>query len=158
MACSPFFYLKDKIMNQIDVKIFISGVNPEYSSNDAAGLDIKANAEVEINPGETKLIPTGVRLSIPSGYYGQLCSRSGLGAKKGLVVAQGVGIIDSDYRGEVFVPIRNQGDKTHHFCINDKIAQLIFIPCPKVNLDYVFSISELENTDRGEGGFGSTGV
>lgn len=127
---------------------------PEYQTADSAGCDLKANEQVTIQPGEWRLVSTGLRLSIPRGYMGMVCPRSGLAAKHGLTVLNAPGIIDSDYRGEVKVVLINHSSQEYLVKIGDRIAQLILSPAPQAAFKVV---EELTDTDRGAGGFGSTG-
>jgi len=144
----------------VDYKILnplISSHIPNYASKGAAGLDLRACVEQSllIRPGETELIPTGISIFIKDPNYAALIlPRSGLGHKHGIVLGNLVGLIDSDYQGELLVSCWNRGDK--EFTINslDRIAQLVLVPVlqPSFNL-----VEEYENTERGESGFGSTG-
>ena len=130
---------------------------PTYASEGSAGLDLRAciNDSVVINPGETELIPTGISIFIKdSGYAGLILPRSGLGHKHGIVLGNLVGLIDSDYQGELFISTWNRG--TSSFTINslDRIAQLVIVPVSQATFNMV---SDYAKSDRGDGGFGSTG-
>ena len=129
---------------------------PTYGSEYAAGADMYAALDeaVTIEPGETKFIPTGLAFEIPEGYAGFVHARSGLASKRGLAPANKVGVIDADYRGEVMVALHNHGKEPQTVEAGERIAQMIIAPFVAVN--YVFS-DELDETVRGEGGFGSTG-
>ena len=129
---------------------------PTYGSEFAAGADMYAAIDeaVTIEPNETKLIPTGLAFEIPEGYAGFVYARSGLASKRGLAPANKVGVIDADYRGEVMVALHNHGTEAQTVEAGERIAQMIIAPFVTVN--YVFS-DELDDTVRGEGGFGSTG-
>ncbi len=129
---------------------------PTYGSEYAAGADMYAAIDeaVTIAPGETKLIPTGLAFEIPEGYAGFVHARSGLASKRGLAPANKVGVIDADYRGEVMVALHNHGKEPQTVEAGERVAQMIIAPFVAVN--YVFS-DELDDTLRGEGGFGSTG-
>ncbi len=129
---------------------------PTYGSEYAAGADMYAAIDeaVTIEPGETKFIPTGLAFEIPEGYAGFVHARSGLASKRGLAPANKVGVIDADYRGEVMVALHNHGKESQTIEAGERIAQMIIAPFVAVN--YVFS-DELDDTARGEGGFGSTG-
>ena len=129
---------------------------PTYGSEFAAGADMYAAIDeaVTIEPNETKLIPTGLAFEIPEGYAGFVYARSGLASKSGLAPAIKVGVIDADYRGEVMVALHNHGTEAQTVEAGERIAQMIIAPFVAVN--YVFS-DELDDTVRGEGGFGSTG-
>ncbi len=141
------------------VKIVNSGhqVLPAYATVDSAGMDIRANldAPIVLEPMERRLIPTGLRISIPAGYECQLRPRSGLALRHGVTVLNTPGTIDADYRGELFALLINLGSEP--FIVNDgeRIAQLVFSsyePCEWAEVDV------LDATERGEGGYGHTGV
>jgi len=130
---------------------------PTYASEGSAGLDLRAciNDPVAINPGKTELIPTGISIFIKDpGYAGLILPRSGLGHKHGIVLGNLVGLIDSDYQGELFISTWNRG--TSSFTINslDRIAQLVIVPVSQATFNMV---SDYAKSDRGDGGFGSTG-
>mgnify|MGYP003968792581 FL=1 len=130
---------------------------PTYASEGSAGLDLRAciNDPVVINPGKTELIPTGISIFIKDpGYAGLILPRSGLGHKHGIVLGNLVGLIDSDYQGELFISTWNRG--TSSFTINslDRIAQLVIVPVSQATFNMV---SDYTKSDRGDGGFGSTG-
>jgi dUTP pyrophosphatase len=130
---------------------------PTYASEGSAGLDLRAciNDPVVINPGKTELIPTGISIFIKNpGYAGLILPRSGLGHKHGIVLGNLVGLIDSDYQGELFISTWNRG--TSSFTINslDRIAQLVIVPVSQATFNLV---SDYAKSDRGDGGFGSTG-
>jgi dUTP pyrophosphatase len=128
---------------------------PEYATEWAAGMDLKANEACKLAPGERKGVATGIRLEIPPGHEGQVRPRSGLALKSGLTVANAPGTIDSDYRGEVKVILVNLGQEEVSIEMGDRIAQLIVAPVSRVEWDVTES---LQPTLRGEGGFGSTGI
>lgn len=144
----------------IDYKILnplIKDHIPTYASEGSAGLDLRAciNDPVVINPGKTELIPTGISIFIQDpGYAGLILPRSGLGHKHGIVLGNLVGLIDSDYQGELFISTWNRG--TTSFTINslDRIAQLVIVPVSQATFNLV---SDYSKSDRGDGGFGSTG-
>jgi len=144
----------------IDYKILnplIKEHTPTYASEGSAGLDLRAciNDSVVINPGKTELIPTGISIFIKDpGYAGLILPRSGLGHKHGIVLGNLVGLIDSDYQGELFISTWNRG--TSSFTINslDRIAQLVIVPVSQATFNLV---SDYAKSDRGDGGFGSTG-
>jgi dUTP pyrophosphatase len=137
-------------------KLTDSAKLPERGSEYAAGYDLFADVaeEVKIAPHETKMIGTGVAMEIPTGYFGGIFARSGLSAKEGLRPANCVGVVDSDYRGEVKVALHNDGEVERVITPAEKIAQLVVVPFLSVEFS---EVSELSDTDRGEGGFGSTG-
>ncbi|TVR69834.1 MAG: dUTP diphosphatase [Spirochaetaceae bacterium] len=130
---------------------------PHYASAGAAGADLRARLEgpVVLQPGERVMIGTGVRLEIPLGYEGQVRPRSGLAVRQGITVLNSPGTIDSDYRGEVRVPLINLGSEPVTIEPRMRIAQLVITPVPTI----VFvPETEISRTDRGDGGFGSTGL
>jgi len=144
----------------ISIKVLPHGEGlslPPYSTADAAGCDLMAAiAEpITIEPGQRKLVPTGLSMAIPVGYEGQIRSRSGLSLKQGLVVANGVGTIDADYRGEVGVILHNISDTAVQVERGMRIAQYVIAPI--VQAQWVV-VNELPETDRGAGGWGSTGT
>lgn len=130
---------------------------PTYGTEYSAGADLYACIDntIEINPHETKLIPTGLSLEIPENYAGLIYARSGLASKKGLAPANKVGVIDSDYRGEVMVALHNHTNESKQIEPFERIAQLVITPFLKAEFN---ETDELNETVRGEGGFGSTGT
>lgn len=131
---------------------------PQYATPGSAGLDLCAyiDEDVVVNSGETVKIPTGLVIELPGpDVVALICARSGLAAKHGIGLTNGVGVIDSDYRGEMHILLVNQG--TESFCIHDgdRIAQMLFVP---VYIAQLTEAEELGETKRGTGGFGSTGV
>lgn len=130
---------------------------PVYETKGSAGVDLQANIEnpVILRPLERALIPTGLFLEIPEGYEAQVRARSGLAIKHGISLVNGIGTIDSDYRGEIKVILINLGDKDFTINNGDRIAQMIFIKHEQADFELV---EELQDTERGEGGFGHTGV
>ena len=121
-----------------------------------AGLDLRCcNRGVEIYPGETKFINSGIAVAIPNGWVGQLYPRSGLGVKKGLVLGNTVGIIDSNYRGEILIAVKNTGKELIAIDYLDRIAELVITPHYKLN--NLMIVDELDSTNRGDKGFGSSG-
>lgn len=119
-----------------------------------AGADLKAARDAAIRRGDTAKVSTGVRVSIPEGHFGLLAARSSL-CGRGLMMLNGVGIIDSGYTGEIRVPLANIGNRAQRIAAGERIAQLVVIPC---ELPTFRRVEALEETERGEGGFGSTGV
>ena len=143
---------------KIEIKLLNEkAILPTYGSIDAAGADLYANIENQetILPNETKLIKTGVAMAIPKGLVGLVFARSGLASKRGLAPANKVGVIDADYRGEIMVALHNHSNIEQSIDVNERIAQIAFIPYIKGNFEVV---DELAETIRGEGGFGSTGT
>ena len=129
---------------------------PKYETENSAGMDVRANIEenVTILTGERKLIKTGLKLEIPSGYECQVRPRSGLAYKKGVTVLNSPGTIDADYRGDVGVILINNGNEPFVVEPGDRIAQIVFAKYERAEFE---ASEELEETERGEGGFGSTG-
>ena len=144
-------------MNTIRVKkLHPNAVLPTYGSAEAAGADLYACLEeaVTIQPGEVYWVPTGVALEVPKGCAGLVYARSSLGAKRGLAPANKVGVVDSDYRGEVKVVLLNHSKEPQTLQPGERVAQ--FVITPVLQPDYV-EVDDLSDTDRGAGGFGSTG-
>lgn len=130
---------------------------PHYASEGSAGLDLRAcvTTTLTLHPGDTSLIPTGICIHIAdSGYAGIILPRSGLGHKHGIVLGNLVGLIDSDYQGQLFVSCWNRGSEAFDIEIGTRIAQLVIIPVAQVAFNRV---EHFEQSERGEGGFGSTG-
>ena len=129
---------------------------PTYGSEFAAGADLYAceEGDVIIEPSQTKLIHTGIAMEIPEGLVGLIYARSGLASKKGLAPANKVGVIDSDYRGEIMVALHNHGTQAQTVSSGERIAQIVFAPYMTADFSVV---DELGTTVRGAGGFGSTG-
>ena len=144
-------------MEQIRVKkLNPNAILPAYGSAEAAGADLYAclDMPVSIAPGETAWIPTGLALEVPKGCAGLVYARSSLGAKRGLAPANKVGVIDSDYRGEIRVVLLNHSKQTQTVEPGERIAQFLITP---VLTPLYVEATELSDTTRGEGGFGSTG-
>lgn len=142
---------------RIEVKVHrISpdAILPTYAHNTDAGADIYSVTDIVINPHETVIVPTGLTVAIPVGYMIQIYPRSGLSLKTGLRVANSVGIIDTSYRGEIGVIMTNIGYTPETIKKGDRIAQMIIAPTPMIQWS---EVEELDTTERGEGGFGSTG-
>ncbi len=137
-------------------KLKEKAILPTYGSLEAAGADLYAclDESVEIGPGETRFIPTGLAMEIPLGCAGLIYARSGLACKKGLAPANKVGVVDSDYRGEFMVALHNHGTETQIVSCGDRIAQLLITP---VFTPGFCEVESLSDTDRNAGGFGSTG-
>ncbi len=143
---------------QIPVKkLRDDAILPYSGSSEAAGYDLYActgNKETVIAPHETKMIGTGLACAIPQGYFGGIFARSGLAAKEGLRPANCVGVVDSDYRGEIKVALHNDSAKERSISDGERIAQLVVMPYLAVSF---FPTEQLDETGRGEGGFGHTG-
>ncbi|MBP3323952.1 MAG: dUTP diphosphatase [Clostridia bacterium] len=138
-------------------KLRENAVLPKSATKGSAGMDLYAAIENEIvlNPGERVLIPTGFAAEIPEGTAGFIFTRSGLGIKKGIHVTNGVGVVDSDYRGEIHVGLHNLSQEAYTIAPLERIAQMIIMPYFAVD---VIEAEALDETDRGAGGFGSTGT
>ena len=130
---------------------------PEYKTEGSAGMDLSSSSgdTITIRPGQTALIPTNLIIELPSGYEGQVRPRSGLALKHSITVLNTPGTIDSDYRGEVKVVLINHSDKDFEINFGDRIAQLVIAQYTKIELN---EVKELSDSERGEGGYGSTGV
>lgn len=143
----------------IEIKVINKGHQPlpEYATEQSAGMDLRANLEapVELHSLQRRLIPTGLHIALPQGYEAQVRPRSGLALKRGITVLNSPGTIDADYRGEVGVVLVNLSDET--FIVNDgeRIAQMVIARCEQAVLK---SVEVLDATERGEGGYGHTGV
>ena len=148
-------------MKKINIKIQVLNNavgKPEYGSLQASGLDLKGGIEkkISIKSKDFNIVPTGIIIQIPKGFEAQVRPRSGLAANNGLTVLNSPGTIDSDYRGEVKVILINLGKDAFLITPGMRIAQLVFSPTYKANISFVKEI--LNNTKRGEKGFGSTGL
>lgn len=144
-------------MEQIAVKKLRPGaILPSFGTPEAAGADLYACIEedVTIQPGQTLFIPTGLAMALPRGYAGFVFARSGMACKRGLAPANKVGVIDSDYRGELMIALHNHGSQPQTVSNGERVAQLIVMP---VLTPVYFEAEELDSTLRGTGGFGSTG-
>ena len=145
------------------VKVYNKSNNPlpAYQTEGAAGLDLRAHLDgsesIMIWPGERKLINTGLYIEVPEGYEAQVRPRSGLALKRGITVLNTPGTVDSDYRNSIGVILVNLGGEIVEIKDGDRIAQLVFNAVPKIKWKEVSCREELSNTDRGLGGFGSTG-
>lgn len=135
----------------------LSGQLPQYETEGSAGMDIRAYMDepVTLLPGERALIPTGLFMEIPIGYEVQIRARSGLAAKHGIGLTNGIGTIDSDYRGEIKVSLINWGQESYTVKNGDRIAQMVVARYEQAVLERT---DELSETTRGQGGFGHTGV
>ncbi|HTY03553.1 MAG TPA: dUTP diphosphatase [Rhodocyclaceae bacterium] len=147
-------------MPQVDVKILdqrLKDSPPHYATPGSAGLDLRAciEAPIKIHPGETHLVPTGMAIHLADpGLAAMILPRSGLGHKHGIVLGNLVGLIDSDYQGEIFVSTWNRGKETFTLNPLDRLAQLVVVPVLQVAFNVV---DEFDASHRGAGGFGSTG-
>jgi len=128
---------------------------PQYQTDGAAGLDLTACENMVIPAGERRIVSSGIAIQLPEGHEGQVRPRSGLSFKYGITVLNSPGTIDEDYRGEVKTILYNSGKEDFHINVGDRIAQLIVSPVTKVKS---IDVTELDETNRGTGGFGSTGI
>lgn len=137
-------------------KLHMNAIVPTYGSEEAAGADLYAclEAPVIVAPGESVWIPTGIAMEVPKGCAGLVYARSGLACKKGLAPANKVGVIDSDYRGQVTVVLHNHGSVVQTITHGERIAQMVITPVLTPSYEVA---EELSDTGRGQGGFGSTG-
>lgn len=137
-------------------KLCVDAKVPTYGTNYAAGCDLYActSEKISFKPGETKLIKTGIAMEIPEGYAGLIYARSGLASKRGLAPANKVGVVDSDYRGEIMVALHNHTNEVKEIDAYERIAQLIITPYVKAAFN---EVDNLDETQRGDKGFGSTG-
>ena len=144
-------------MEKINVKLLRPGAQmPTYGSAEAAGADLYAclTEAVTIQPGQTVLIPTGFALEVPKGCAGLIYARSSMGVKRGLAPANKVGVIDSDYRGEIMVALHNHSPQAQVVEKGERVAQIVITPY----VTATFVEGDLDETERGAGGFGSTGT
>jgi dUTP diphosphatase len=145
-------------MLDVKVKIVREGsILPQYMSSHASGMDLCAAIEeaFTLQPGERSLIPTGLAMAIPDGFEGQVRPRSGLALRHGIGMVNTPGTIDADYRGEIGVILINYGQEPVKIVPGDRIAQMVIAPVTRANL---LLVDQLPDTDRGERGFGHTGV
>lgn len=156
--------MRDKVKRRVEVMFCWLSADvatdlsfPSYETEGSAGMDIHAAVRdnVEIEPGEIALLPTGFAVAIPSGYEIQVRPRSGLAVKHGITLINSPGTIDSDYRGEVKIGLINHGRTAFTVKRGDRIAQMILAPVSRIEWDVVDSLDE---TERGAGGFGHTGL
>jgi dUTP pyrophosphatase len=149
-------------MQKVQVKILDDRIGtefplPHYATNGAAGMDLRAclKEPMLLKPGETQLIPTGIAIHLGDpALAAVILPRSGLGHKHGIVLGNLVGLIDSDYQGQLFVSCWNRGNEPFEVKVGERIAQLVFVPVVQAELEVV---AEFEESHRGEGGFGHTG-
>lgn len=135
----------------------VRGVLPSYETEGSAGMDLRAMVDepVVLKPGQRKLIPTGLSIELPVGYEAQIRGRSGLAVKKGIGLVNGIGTIDSDYRGDIGVILINWGEEDFVIENGDRIAQMVIAKYERVEWE---ESADLTETERGSGGFGHTGV
>ena len=149
--------MKNSIMSKIKV-VSKSGYMPEYATEGSAGAGLRAylpDGPVTLKPGERRLIPTGLFVELPQGMEAQVRARSGLAIKHGIGLVNGVGTVDSDYRGEWNVPLINWGSEPYTRYNGDRIAQVVFSLYVQAEFE---AAEEIDETERGSGGFGHTGI
>ena len=142
----------DKIIN-FTAENKLTVCSPQTTGS--AGVDLRANGEYLLSPDATILVKTGLRIAIPRGYAGLVCTRSGMALKQGCAVLNSPGIIDSDYRGDIGVILHNFGSEIIEIHEGDRVAQLLIVP---YMMPQFVQVESLDETERGEGGFGSTGI
>lgn len=145
-------------MEKLQVRLLSPNISiPEYATDGSAGMDICASVEevTEIAPGQIVRIPTGIAIALPDrDYVALICARSGLAVRHGIALANGVGVIDSDYRGEIVVGLINQSDRIYAVEPGERIAQMLIVPICRPQIEIC---DFLDTTERAAGGFGSTG-
>lgn len=131
--------------------------SPRYMTEKSSGMDLYAavNEEIFLNPGQRRLIPTGIAVSVPEGYEAQVRPRSGLALRDGITLANTPGTIDADYRGEIGVLLINHGERPFQVKRGDRVAQMVIVPVARAELEWV---EDLDETPRSGGGFGHTGI
>ena len=141
-------------------KMRADAIIPRYETGGAAGMDLAAclDTMITLEPGGTARVPTGLQIALPPGHEGQVRPRSGLAARHGITVLNAPGTIDEDYRGEVQVLLINHGPESFTIAHGERIAQLVVAPVAQVDIETVDGEAALGGTERGDGGFGSTGV
>lgn len=141
-----------------EMKMYCNGVDaPEYAHEGDAGLDLRISGNGVLIPGQTKVFGTGLYVELPEGTVGLVYARSGLATKYGIAPANKVGVIDSGYRGEIKIALHNHSPYPVQITKGDKVAQLIVTPFIQPKIVCVDELSDLSDTERGDGGFGSTG-
>jgi len=141
--------MKIKIINISDLPL------PKYETEGSAAMDLRSTIDLTLEPGKFKGIPTGIKVAIPQGYEAHIRARSGNAFKHGIGALNGIGTIDSDYRGEIHAILINWGENTFEIKKGDRIAQIVFNKHETVEWE---PVEDLEKTKRGENGFGSTGL
>ncbi|WP_251230739.1 dUTP diphosphatase [Adlercreutzia aquisgranensis] len=147
----------DAARNDVAVRIHVLGGGrvPSYTRSEDAAVDLRSASALTIGPGHRLLVPTGIRLAIPTGFAGLVLPRSGLAINHGITVLNAPGLIDENYRGEIKVALHNTSDAAFSIKPGDRIAQLLVIPVPRIRFQ---EVEELDETERGCGGFGSSGL
>ncbi len=140
---------------EIEIKLAKKNAKlPSYGRRGDAALDLFVCEATSLSPSEIKMVSTGVFLAIPDGYCGLVLPRSGLASKHAITLINSPGLLDSNYRGEITIPLINHGNETYEIEEGDRVAQLLIIPCP--NIDFK-EVKELSSSNRGQSGFGSSG-
>jgi len=139
---------------KIDIELLEGGIAPKYQTEGSAGMDLCCSESFELQPLQRMAVPTGVKIALPEGYEAQVRPRSGLALKHGIAMVNAPGTIDSDYRGEIRAILINLGQEVVRFDKGERVAQLVVAPVTKAEWN---PVNELNQTDRGAGGFGSTG-
>ena len=142
-------------MKEIPLQLDEGAILPVRATVGSAGYDLSLRTAVTLKPGKCVMADTGVHVEIPKGNVGLVFIRSSIGSKRHVGLANSVGVIDSDYRGSIGLPLHNFGDDTQNFEIGERVAQLIIVPCL---MSVSREVSELADSERGHGGFGSTGA
>lgn len=138
----------------IDIELMPGAIAPQYQSAGASGMDLCSTESFELKPSERRGVTTGIKISLPVGFEAQVRPRSGLALKHGISMVNSPGTIDSDYRGEIRVILINLGQEVVRFEIGDRVAQLVIAPVTRADWNIV---ENLDTTERGEQGFGSSG-
>lgn len=144
----------------VKIKIYKSHPDaqlPEYKTEGSAGADLRSIARIVLQPGERAIVPTGLFMEIPKGFEAQIRPRSGLAINYGVTLINCVGTIDSDYRGELGVPLINLGQEVYIIEVGERVAQMVIASYEQCESIIVDTYEELQETKRGKGGFGSTG-
>lgn len=141
-------------MDGINVAVEAGAMVPRRGDDDSAGLDLSVSNDVSVPAGGHRMCHTGVHVQIPKSHVGLVFVRSSVGAKRHVELSNGVGVIDCGYTGEVMLPLHNHGNSAQHFSAGERVAQLVIVPCVMCDVNIV---DGLEETTRGDGGFGSTG-
>lgn len=139
---------------EVEIQMLPGSREPFYAHEDDSGMDIFSSEKLIIKPGERKIVPTNIRVAIPKGFEIQVRPKSGLSSKKGITVLNTPGTIDSSYRGQIGVIIINHGKEEEEIGVHKKVAQIVLSPVYKIKWKHVI---DLDDTSRGEGGFGSSG-
>lgn len=148
-------HAKTEVKMKIKIETIDGAPVPEYAHEGDAAVDLRAACSCTIEPGEWTVVPTGIKVAIPDGYAAFVLPRSGISTKQGLTLVNSPGLIDSGYRGEVGVPLFNVGKEPRTVLHGDRIAQIMFVPFIHAEFERV---AALDDTERGTGGFGSSGV